>query len=71
MGYSWNCYTTTERTPMGVDLSRQAAVQLRDAVRNPGPVPSYHHQMMDKLSREWPVLHTALMQVVAEIEADL
>lgn len=31
-----------------------------EAWNNPGPVPSYHHKMQEKLRKEWPALANAL-----------
>lgn len=34
--------------------------EIDNAWNNPGPVPSYHYAMQNKLRREWPTLANAL-----------
>ena len=37
---------------------------LRDAIRNEGPHPRFHRQMLEQLQEEWPTLWRAIQAII-------
>lgn len=54
-----------------MDPLREAALNVRDAIRDPGPHPEHHAGVMDQSRRTWPTLWDALDRLLAALDGEV